>query len=412
MNLKKMIVIFLMILVIALVSILIYRQLFPSSVTAAQSEKKPLYWVDPMEPTIHYPKSGKSRMGMELMPVYTENPSEKDQSSIRISPAVINNLGIRTAPVIYGTLPQRIETVGYVSADENKISHIHPYAEGWVKNLVVKTAGEPVKKGQLLLQLYSPQLVNAQEEYLITLSSHDPDLISASIQKLQALRIPESQIAQLKKTGKASQLIDMNSPQNGVVAELKIREGMRVTPDTEIMSLVDLSTVWILGQIFENQASSVTVGESAEARFSAFPGQVWKGTIDYIYPQVDPTTRTLKIRFHFDNPDGQLKPNMYANITLLTAPKQSVLLIPTEALIRTSQGTRVIILLGNGQFQSRDIQTGMESDQQVEVLSGLKAGETVVTSGQFLIDSESNLKAGMERLEKPPESKPTPAHSH
>lgn len=412
MNFKKIGVGIFIILGIALITILIYRQFFPSAMTTSKPEKKPLYWVDPMEPTIHYPKPGKSRMNMVLVPVYAENPSSNNQSMVRISPAIENNLGIRTAPVIQGTLFQRIETIGYVAADENKISHIHPYVDGWVKNLAIKAAGEPVKKSQLLLQLYSPQLVNAQEEYLIALSSRDPDLITASYQKLQALRIPESQITQLKTTRKASQFIDINSPQDGVIAELNIREGMHVTPDTEMMSLVDLSKVWVQAQIFENQAPWIKTGESAEAQFSAFPGQIWKGTVDYIYPQVDPATRTLKVRLQFDNSAGLLKLNMYANITLFTTPKQNVLLIPTEALIRTSQGNLVMVALGNGQFQSREIQTGVEANQQVEVLSGLKAGERVVTSGQFLMDSETNLKAGTERLEKPPKSQPTPAHSH
>jgi membrane fusion protein, copper/silver efflux system len=356
-----------------------------------------------MEPTIHYPKPGKSRMGMELVPVYPEG-QEGDQSGVRISPVVINNLGVRTAPVTQGTLARRIEAVGYVEPNENKISHIHSYSDGWVRKLLVNTVGAPVKKDQVLLQLYSPMLVNAQEEYLIALESRDEGLANASIKKLQSLHLSPQQIQQLIKTKKSSQLVDIVSPQDGVLTELNVREGMHVTPDLEMMSLVDLSNIWMIAQVFEEQANWVKVGELAEARLSAFPDKVWKGEVEYVYPQVDPTTRTLKVRFRFNNQDGILKPNMYANISLFAEPKSNVLSIPLEALIRSSQGDRVIVSLGNGRFQVRPVNTGMESGDQVEILSGLRMGERVVASGQFLIDSEANLKAGLERVEMPSQS--------
>lgn len=364
---------------------------------STSSEKKPMYWIDTMEPAIHYPGPGKSRMGMELVPVYPEG-QEGDQSGVRISPAVINNLGVRTTPVIQGELARRVEAVGYVEPNENKISHIHSYADGWVRKLFATTVGELVKKDQVLLQLYSPILVNAQEEYLIALGSGDKGLADASIKKLQALHLSSEQIQRLKTSKKSSQLIDIVSPQEGVLTELNVREGMRVTPETEMMSLVDLSSIWMIAQVFEDQANWVKVGEQAESRLSAFPDKTWKGIVEYVYPQVDPATRTLKVRFRFDNPDGILKPNMYANISLFAEPKQNVLSIPLEALIRSSQGNRVIVSLGNGRFEVRPVTTGMESGDQVEILSGLNAGERVVASGQFLIDSEANLKAGLERV--------------
>lgn len=373
--------------------------------SATHATKKPLYWIDSMEPQIHYPSPGKSRMGMELTPVYPDSDQEtNDQSIVRISSAVSNNLGVRTAPVIKGALARRIEAVAYIEPNENKISHIHPYADGWVKKLVVKVAGETVKKDQLLLQLYSPMLVNVQEEYLIALESGNRDLLDASYKRLLAFRISEQQIQQLKQTRNASQLVDIYAPQDGIIAQLNVREGMRVTPDTEMMSLVDLSTVWMIVQVFEKQANWVKIGEPAEAYVSAFPGKVWKGAVDFIYPQIDPTTRTLKVRFHFDNPKGLLKPNMYANIILLAQAKQNVLSIPLEALIRSHQGDHVIVALGDGHFQARSVVVGMESGDRIEILSGLNPGENVVISGQFLIDSEADLKAGMQRLETPKEN--------
>lgn len=366
---------------------------------STKTEQKPLYWIDTMEPNIHYPGPGKSRMGMELVPVYPDQGQTDGKSSVRISPAVVNNLGIRITPVVQGELARRIETVGYIEPNENKISHIHTYAEGWVRKLLVKTVGDVVKNNQVVLQFYSPMLVNAQEEYLIALASGSQSLIDASYKRLQAFHISEQQIQQLKKTRKVSQLIDVYSHQDGVVTMLNVREGMHITPETEMMSIVNLSNVWMIAQVFEDQANWVKVGESAEARLSAFPGKIWKGEVDYVYPQVDPVTRTLKLRFHFNNPDGTLKPNMYANITLFAEPTLNVLSIPLEALIRSSEGDRVIVALGKGRFQVRSVTAGIESGEQIEILSGLKAGEDIVVSGQFLIDSEASLNAGLQRME-------------
>ncbi|ABQ56166.1 MULTISPECIES: efflux RND transporter periplasmic adaptor subunit [Legionellaceae] len=369
------------------------------------TNKKPLYWIDPMEPMIHYPGPGKSRMGMELVPVYPDDNQEKgEKATVQISPSVVNNLGVRTVPVIQTTLARHIDTVGFVEPNENQISHIHTYADGWVKNLVVKAVGDSVKKGQLLLQYYSPQLVTAQEEYLIALEGNNQSLITASYKRLQALHISEQQIEDIKKGHQSNQLVAVYAPQDGIVAALNIREGMRVTPDVEIMSLVDLANVWMIAQIFEEQANWVKIGDQAEARISAFPQKQWKGRVEYIYPRLEPMTRTVKVRFRFDNPDNQLKPNMYASISILVNPKSNVLSIPLEALIRSPQGDRVIVALGKGRFQVRQVKAGMESGDRVEILSGLKVGENVVVSGQFLLDSESNLKAGLERLETPEEN--------
>jgi Cu(I)/Ag(I) efflux system membrane fusion protein len=363
-------------------------------------EKKPLYWIDAMEPQIHYPGPGKSRMGMEMVPVYPEEGKASDSpGAVRISPAVVNNLGVRIALVSQGTLARNIETVGYIEPNENKIGHVHTYAEGWIKKLIVKAVGEPVKAGQLLLQFYSPQLVNAQQEFLIALDSNNQSLIEASYKRLEAYHISKQQIDRLKQTRKPSQLIDVYAPQDGIISALKVREGMHVMPETEIMSLDDLSTIWMIAQVYEDQSEWVKVGEKVEASLPPYPGKVWKGEIDYIYPQVDPMTRTLKVRVRFENPDGLLKPNMYASIKLIRESKTNVLLIPTEALIRTSKGDHVVVELANGGFDARPVIVGIETSDKVEILSGLKAGEKVVTSGQFLIDSESNLKSGFERLE-------------
>ncbi|QLH44035.1 MAG: efflux RND transporter periplasmic adaptor subunit [Coxiellaceae bacterium] len=367
-----------------------------SNKTTTKTTQKPAYWIDSMEPIIHYPGPGKSRMGMELIPVYANQT--QDNSTVKISPAVINNLGIRTIPVMQSALPRQIETVGYVEPNENAISHIHMYTDGWIKKLLVKANEEPVKKGQLLFQLYSPTLVNAQEEYLLALDSRNADLIAASYAKLKALNVADSQIQNLQKTRKVSQLVNIYAPQDGVVTKLNVREGMRVTPEIEIMEITDLSTIWLIANIIETQAGWVKVGQPATATLTAYPNKVWQGTVDYVYPEMDTTTRTLKIRLQFANPTLLLKPGMYATVTLFAGIKENVLSIPKEALIRSSHGDYVVVSLGDGRFQVRAITVGMESNDRAEILSGLTSGESVVISGQFLIDSEANLKASMQRM--------------
>jgi Cu(I)/Ag(I) efflux system membrane fusion protein len=375
--------------------------------------KKPLYWIDSMEPTIRYSQPGKSRMGMETVPVYAEGeePNLGGYPIIKIDPAIVENLGVRIAAVEEVPLYRQIHTVGYVQVDENKIINIFTLIDGWVRKLFVKRTDEFVSKGQLLLQLYSPTLVNAQEEYLIAMHSGNNDLIRASHRRLLALGISEKQIEQLRQAQKTSLLVAIYAPQSGIISPLNIREGARVTPETNMMGIVDLSSIWILVEVYASQASWVRIGQLVEAKMTGLPDRTWQGHVEYVYPQVDPTTRTLKVRLRFDNTDYFLKPNMYASVTVFVTPKLNVLSIPLEAVISTGTGHRVIVALGQGRFQPRPIVTGIESGDRIEVISGLKKGEQVVTSAQFLIDSESNLKASLERLSEP-SSKPAQTQQH
>lgn len=365
--------------------------------TALEQPRKPLYWVAPMDPNYRRDKPGKSPMGMDLVPVYADEGGPE----VRVSAAVINNLGVRTAPVERGRLWRMIETVGYVGFDESRISHIHLRTEGWIERLSVQSAGERVKRGAVLFDLYSPTLINAQEEYVQALGSGNKNLTRASRDRLLALGISEAQVRRLGKTRKVPQTTRFLAPQDGVVAALNVREGMFVRPALEIMSLADLSTVWVLVEVFERQADWVQVGQRAQVRSSFIPGREWEGRVEYVYPTLDPKTRTLQVRLRFDNPDEALKPNMYADVRIYGAPRDEVIKIPREALIRTGEQERVILALGEGRFRARQVKSGMESGEWVEILSGLAPGEQVVTSGQFLIDSESSLKAGLQRLSEP-----------
>ena len=365
-------------------------------------ERGVLYWVAPMDANYQRDKPGKSPMGMDLVPVYADNTAG---DAVTISPEVIQNLGVRTAKAEVSKLWRGIDTVGYVNFDESKLSHIHLRTEGWVENLAVRSEGERVKKGDRLFDFYSPDLVNAQEEFVQALSVNNKGLISASAERLLALGISNQQVALLRKNRKVSQTISVFAPQDGVVSTLPVREGMFVKPSMKVMSLADLSSVWLLAEIFERQVDWVSMGDSAQVTLSYLPGRKWQGKVEYIYPSLDPKTRTLKVRLRFDNLEESLKPNMYANVKIFGGAKSGIIVIPIEALIRTGRNERVIVALGEGRFEARTVKAGIESGDWVEIASGLKDGENVVVSGQFLIDSEASIKASINRMSKPDEMK-------
>jgi len=365
------------------------------------TEKQIKYWVAPMNPDYRRDEPGKSPMGMDLIPVY-EGEDEgmgEDMSIVKIRPEVVNNLGVRSAKVERGPLWKRISTVGYIDYDETRINHIHTRTEGWIEKLQVRAEGEKVKRGQLLFELYSPPLVNAQEEYLQALASGNKRLASASQEKLSALGISKSQIDRLEKDKTITQNIRFYATQSGVVVDLGVREGMYIKPETQVISVANLETIWLLAEVFEQQANWVEVGQNAEAELPSMPGVLWKGTVEYIYPDLDPVTRTLRVRLRFDNSKDKLKPNMYSRVIIFAGEKKDVISIPREALIRDAKQERVIKALGDGHFQAQEVVAGMESGDWIEIISGLNEDDNIVISSQFLIDSESNLKASLNRMQ-------------
>lgn len=366
--------------------------------TTADQPRQPLYWVAPMDPNYQRDQPGKSPMGMDLIPVYEDGSDDEAVGTIKISPAVINNLGVRTATVKTGRLQPLVRTVGYAQYDENRLVHISPRVEGWIEKLYIKAAGDPVKQGEPLYALYSPTLVNAQEELLLTLKRDNPELTKAAVERLLALQVPQADIDRLLKTSKVSQTITIVAPQSGVLDNLSVREGMFVKPSLNLMSIGQLEHIWIIGEVFERQASLVRKGDKVRMRLDYLPGKEWLGQVDYIYPSLNTKTRTAQVRVHFDNPDAFLKPGMFAQLEIETSPRDEALLISREALIRTGDQARVVLALGEGKFKSVAVKVGYIGENQVEILSGLNNNERIVTSAQFLIDSESSVTSDFKRM--------------
>lgn len=383
----------------------------PGADVASGDTREILYWVAPMDPSYRRDRPGKSPMGMDLVPVYADEVGATDdnQPSLRIDPTVINNIGVKTAPAERGTLYRKIETVGFIAPDAERIEHIHVRAEGWIEALAADTEGDRVDAGQLLFRIYSPALVSAQDEYLQALRSGQAALIRAAATRLRALGMRADQLETLKSRGEALQLFDVRSPIDGYVMELNVRQGMFVQPGTTIMSLADLSTVWVDVSVFEKQIDWVEAGQAARMRLAFAPDREWLGEVDYVYPTIRPESRTARVRLKFDNPDLALKLNMYAKVAIDGAPRRDVVHVPSQAVIRAGGNERVILALGDGRFRPARVRTGLESGGRVEIAAGLAAGEKIVISSQFLIDSEASLDASLLRMsEQAPDPDPTP----
>lgn len=373
--------------------------LFGNSTSAeeASAENKVRYWVAPMDPNFKSDKPGKSPMGMDLVPVYEDSAADGD--AVTISAAVENNLGVRTEKAKVRPLWRRIEATGYVGFDETRISHINTRVPGWIVSLKVDAEGERVSRGDLLFEFYSPELVNAQKEYLQALQRGGARLLGGAEEKLGALGMIPSEIRALKERGTASENIKIVAPQDGIIASLSVREGMYIQPNSTIMSLADLSSVWLQAEVFESQADWVATGQAAEATLDYMPGTEFSGQVDYVYPVLDPVTRTLKVRLRFENPSERLKPNMYARVSIYGRLKPNALSIPREALIPAPGRDRVVVSVGEGKFHVHEVMTGLESGEFVEILAGISEGDEIVTSAQFLIDSEASLAGTINRLE-------------
>ncbi len=356
-------------------------------------------YVCPMHPQIVRDEPGSCPIcGMDLV-AKTLDASATGHPEVKISNAVINSMGVRTAEARNQTLWKYIQTVGRIEYDETRLAHVHPRAEGWMEELSLRAEGDPVEKGQALGRLYSPEILSAQVDFLIALDqSAGKTRVEKARNRLRLLGVTEGTISAIQKSRQSINTVPVVANASGVVTKLGARQGMYVKPEMEIVTIADLSRIWVLVDVYEHQIDWLAQGLSAEIKVPAYPGRVWEGTVEYIYPELDPKSRTLRVRLAFDNPEGLLKANMFADVVIYGGPKREVLAVPAEAVIATGKRSSVVLALGGGRFQPVDVVTGMESNGQVEILSGLSMGDQVVVSGQFLIDSESSLQASFLRM--------------
>lgn len=383
-----------------------------SKSNAGSTERKILYWYDAMNPQHKYDKPGKAPDGMDLVPKYADEddggPTNMPVGTIKIPAQKQQTIGVRTTPVAREALIRTVRTTGQITTDETKIAHVHVKINGFIQDVFVDYVGQLVKKGQPLFTLYSPDLVSAQEEYLIAkrgdkylgdsqftqVSQGAQSLLRSARERLRLWDISDDQIKKLDETGEVSRTLTFYSPIGGFVMDRKAFPQTSITPDTDLYQITDLSTIWVNADVYEYEVPFVRVGQTADMQLSYYAGRTYKGKITYIYPTVDPMARTVKVRIEFTNPGFDLKPQMFANIQLnINYGKQ--VLIPQEAVMDSGEKQYVFLVHDGGVFEPRTVQLGAKFEGKVVVLSGLKAGETIVTSGNFLIDSESRLKSAM-----------------
>jgi Cu(I)/Ag(I) efflux system membrane fusion protein len=369
--------------------------------TVSVPERKILYWHDPMVPQQKFDKPGKSPfMDMQLVPVYAGDKAGDD--GVSVSPAVQQNLGLRVATAELADLAPQTRAAGYVQADERRIARAEVRTSGWVERQHVRAVNDPVREGQTLAEIYSPELLAAQEEYLLTrrmaqANPADAALAQATRRRLGLLGMPEDSIARLDSGGIAQRRVPLLAPISGVVSELGVREGSMVQAGAAAFTVTDLSSVWVSIEVPEAQGALLHQGARASATVRTVPGRAFDGRVEYVYPEVNAQTRTLRARVALPNPGLALKPGMFADVILAGATRNA-LTVPTEAVIQT--GTRSVVVVAEaGRFRPAQVKVGTEARGRSEILEGLNAGEQVVVSGQFLIDSEAGLRGALERLQ-------------
>jgi membrane fusion protein, copper/silver efflux system len=378
---------------------------------APQRERRVLYYYDSMNPTFRSPKPGNAIDGMPLVPRYAdeeEATANMPAGAVKVAAGKQQLIGVQTATVQRERLFRTIRSVGQITADESKLAHIHVKVSGWIDKVYVDYVGQLVKKGQPLFTLYSPDLVSTEQEYLIARrgkqylgNSSFPEAVQGSESLLQSARerlhlwdISDDQIKKLDETGEVTRTLTFYSPIDGFVLDRKAFPQTNVTPDMELYTVADLSTIWATAQIYEYEVPYVHMGQQAQMEVSYVTGKTYSGRLTYISPTLDPQTRTVQVRLEFANPKFELKPGMFSDV-LLKIDYGSQIVVPPDAILDSGEKQTIFVALANGYFEPREVKTGAKLEDKVIVLSGLKAGESIVTSGNFLIDSESRLKSAM-----------------
>jgi len=377
----------------------------------AQSDRRILYWYDPMVPQQRFDKPGKSPfMDMDLVPKYADEDSGAGAAaSVSVDPRMQQNLGVRLAEVEKTALEGGGNAVGTVRVDETRIRVVQSRVAGFVEQQQVRALNQAVSRGQVLLTLTAPELIATQHELLLALKSGDAALASAARERLRLGGMAERQIGEVERNGQVQERVAIVAPETGIVTELNARPGMTVAAGAPLMTVAALDRVWVVADVPERDAALVSVGRSARLSFAALPGKVLEGKVEYIYPEIAGATRTLQARIALANAKGELKPGMLAQVSFSGGAQEKRLTVPSEAVIETGTRSVVIVADGAGRFAAADVRTGAERGGRTEILSGLEAGQKVVASGQFLIDSEASLSGALARLTAPPPVAAAPA---
>ncbi len=377
------------------------------------SDKKPLFYRNPMNPAITSPVPAKDDMGMDYVPVYADASAGSGPSgTVKIDPVLVQKMGVRTGMAMERTMSRVITTPARVTFNEETLTMVHSKFSGWAEQVMVNKTGEQVTKGQTLLTIYSPELVSTQEEYLLALANarvlrkssmkeirDDADrLVQATRKRMSYFDIPEKVIRQLERTGEVKRDLPIDSPFTGTAIDVDVEAGHFITPNKRLYRIADLSKVWVYADVYEPDLPWIRKGDTAMISVASQPGKKFSGIIDYIYPYEDGKTRTVKVRLVFDNTDGRLKPGMFADITIHAGKRDKVLAVPSEAIVRSGSREQVFIVTGPGVFEPREVVTGVEAEGYTEIVRGLKQHASVVTSAQFLIDSESKLNEATAKM--------------
>ncbi len=382
--------------------------------TSKPRARKVLFYRNPMNPSITSPVPAKDEMGMDYVPVYADEatPAARESAAVSVDPRVVQNMNVTTAAVERRDLTRQIRTVGYLDYDQERMVSVTTKYNGYIEKAFVNYLGQPVRKGQSLFAIYSPELVQTEQELLSALQyvrrmekasaearARAQDLVEAARTRLGYWDITPGQVARLEKTDEVFRALTLVSPASGIVMKrMEGLEGMAVRPGMELLHIADISALWLNVQVYEDQFPWLNVGSPATIQITYFPGEDFRGRVRYIEPQVSDKTRTVGLTLEVPNPDQRLRAGMYATVELSPSVAKNALTIPSQAVIRTGQRNVVVVALGEGRFEARDVQVGAQGNGLIQVKEGLREGELVVTSAQFFIDSESNLQAAIQKM--------------
>ncbi len=382
---------------------------------STSSDQDVLFWRNPMNPAITSPVFTKDDMGMDYLPVYADGGSgDEAPGTVSIDPVTVQNIGVRTVKAQRRDLSRTLNGLGRVDFNEARLARLHPKTSGWIESLMIEETGTKVNHDTILLGIYSPELVAAQQEYLVALNNWEAVrdsgaaqmkkssrmIVESARERLLLFDVPAHQIKELEKSRKIKKQLHIHSPFEGQVMNIGARKGQYVTPKDELYLLADLSRIWVNVDVFEDELSWLKLGDRAEMRVRAEPGRTYQGKVAFIHPILNRKSRAVQVRLEFDNADLSLKPGMFANVTLYVDPQKSAVVVPSEAIVRSGSREQLFVVRAPGKFEPRDVKLGVSAEGWTQILSGVNAGEQVVTSSQFLIDSESKLREATAKMMK------------